>query len=156
MAAKLGIECYNTLTGFKYIAELMRELEGKKKFIAAGEESYGYMAGDFVRDKDAVSACAFFAAMAACATDEGKSLYDWLIEMYVEHVYFKEGLVTVTKKGQQGAEEIKTMMKNFRSNPPKQICGLSIVRMLDYQTLTEINFNTEKKSSLSFSTSDVI
>src|SRR6185436_12803838 len=156
MAKTYGIECYNTLTGFKYIAELMRELEGKKKFIAAGEESYGYMAGDFVRDKDAVSACAFFAAMAASAADEKKSLYDWLIEMYVEHAYFKEGLMTITKKGQQGEGEIKAMMDNFRNNPPKQINDLSIVRILDYLPLTETDFKTGKKTSLKFSPSDVI
>src|SRR5688572_18424721 len=117
MAKTYGIECYNKQTGFKYIAELMGALEGKKNFVAAGEESYGYMAGDFVRDKDAVSACAFFAAMAANAANEGKSMFDWLIEMYVEHAYFKEGLVTLTKQGQQGAEEIKKMMENYRSNP---------------------------------------
>ncbi len=123
MAAKLGVECYNTLTGFKYIAELMGKLEGKKRFVAAGEESYGYMVGDFVRDKDAVSACAFFAAMAANATDEGKSMYDWLIDMYVEFGYYKETLLNITKKGQQGEQEIKSMMEKFRSNPPAEIIG---------------------------------
>src|SRR5690606_33503256 len=118
MAATIGVKCYNTLTGFKYIASLMGELEGKEKFIAAGEESYGYMVGDFVRDKDAVSACAFFAAMAASAADEGKSLYDWLIDMYVEFGYYKESLLNITKKGQQGEQEIKAMMEKFRNNPP--------------------------------------
>ncbi len=156
MAKTYGIECYNTLTGFKYIAELMGELEGKKRFIAAGEESYGYMAGDFVRDKDAVSACAFFAAMAASAADEGKSLYEWLIEMYVEHTYFKEGLVNLTKKGQQGEQEIKAMMENFRSNPPPQISGIKTVRMLDYLTLIEKDFSTGKNTTLNFPASDVI
>ncbi len=156
MAKAYGIECFNTLTGFKYIAELMRELEGKKKFIAAGEESYGYMAGDFVRDKDAVSACAFFAAMAASAADEGKSLYDWLIEMYVEHTYYKEGLVNLTKKGQQGEQEIKNMMEKFRNNPPAQINGIKTVRMLDYLTLKEKDFNNDKIKSLNFPSSDVI
>ncbi len=156
MAKAYGIECYNTLTGFKYIAELMRELEGKKKFIAAGEESYGYMAGDFVRDKDAVSACAFFAAMAASAADEGKSLYEWLIEMYVEHAYFKEGLVNLTKKGQQGEQEIKAMMEKFRNDPPAQINGIKTVRMLDYLALKEKDFNNNKTISLNFPSSDVI
>lgn len=156
MAKTYGVECYNTLTGFKYIAELMRELEGKKRFIAAGEESYGYMAGDFVRDKDAVSACAFFAAMAANAADEKKSLYEWLIEMYVEHRYFKEGLITLTKKGQQGEQEIKAMMNGFRNNPPDTINGIRVTRILDYSLLTELDCTTKKKSSLNFSASDVI
>jgi len=156
MARNYGIECYNTLTGFKYIAELMRELDGKKKFVAAGEESYGYMAGDFVRDKDAVSACAFFAAMAASAADENKSLYEWLIEMYVEHAYYKETLINVTKKGQQGEQEIKAMMEKFRSNPPAQINNSAVVRLLDYQTVTEKNLKSGKTSALDFPKSDVI
>ncbi len=156
MAAKLGIECYNTLTGFKYIAELMGKLEGKKQFIAAGEESYGYMAGDFVRDKDAVSACAFFAAMAASATDQGKSLYDWLIDMYVEYGYYKEALLNVTKKGQQGEQEIKAMMEKFRSNPPAEITGIKVVKLLDYKTLIEKNLISGKESKLDFPVSDVL
>lgn len=156
MAAKLGIECYNTLTGFKYIAELMGKLEGKKQFIAAGEESYGYMAGDFVRDKDAVSACAFFAAMAASATDQGKSLYDWLIDMYVEYGYYKEALLNVTKKGQQGEQEIKAMMEKFRSNPPAEINGSKVVKLLDYKSLTEKNLITGNESKLDFPVSDVL
>ncbi|HEY0743736.1 MAG TPA: phospho-sugar mutase, partial [Chryseosolibacter sp.] len=116
MAEKLGVECYNTLTGFKYIAELMGKLEGKKTFVAAGEESYGYMVGDFVRDKDAVSACAFFAAMAAEATEQKKSMYDWLIDMYVEFGFYKESLLNLVRKGQQGEQEIKAMMEKFRNN----------------------------------------
>lgn len=156
MAGNYGIECYNTLTGFKYIAELMRTLEGKKKFIAAGEESYGYMVGDFVRDKDAVSACAFFAAMAACATHEGKSLYDWLIDMYTEHAFYKEGLVNITKKGQQGEQEIKAMMEKFRQHPPASINGVNLIRLLDYKTLKETNIQTGVQKPLAFPESDVL
>jgi phosphoglucomutase len=156
MAAKLGVECYNTLTGFKYIAELMGKLEGKKKFVAAGEESYGYMAGDFVRDKDAVSACAFFAAMAASATDEGKSMYDWLIDMYVEFGYYKESLLNLTKKGQQGEQEIKAMMDKFRNNPPSTIIGSKVVRLLDYKSLKEKNLINGQETSLNFPKSDVL
>lgn len=156
MARNYGIQCYNTLTGFKYIAELMRNLEGRKKFIAAGEESYGYMVGDFVRDKDAISACAFFAAMAACATDEGKSLYDWMITMYTEHAFYKEGLVNVTKKGQQGAQEIKTIMQRLRNNPPAAIAGITTVRLLDYKTLKETNRVSGETQPLSFPESDVL
>jgi phosphoglucomutase len=156
MAAKLGVECYNTLTGFKYIAELIGKLEGKKTFIAAGEESYGYMVGDFVRDKDAVSACAFFAAMAANATEEKKSMYDWLIDMYVEFGFYKEGLVNLTRKGQQGEQEIKAMMEKFRTNPPAQIIGSRVVRLLDYKTLKEKDLTTGKESVLDFPKSDVL
>jgi phosphoglucomutase len=156
MAKKLGVACYNTLTGFKYIAELMGKLEGKQIFIAAGEESYGYMVGDFVRDKDAVSACAFFAAMAANATEENKSMYDWLIDMYVEFGFYKESLLNVTKKGQQGEQEIKAMMEKFRNNPPAQIIGSRVVRLLDYKTLKERDLLTGKESALDFPKSDVL
>lgn len=156
MAAKLGIACYNTLTGFKYIAELMGKFDGKKRFIAAGEESYGYMVGDFVRDKDAVSACAFFSAMAANATDEGKSMYDWLIDMYVDFGYYKENLLNITKKGQQGEQEIKAMMEKFRNNPPAEIIGSRVERLLDYKILKEKNLLHGKESKLDFPSSDVL
>jgi phosphoglucomutase len=156
MAEKLGIECYNTLTGFKYIAELMGKLEGKKQFIAAGEESYGYMVGDFVRDKDAVSACAFFAAMAANATEDKKSMYDWLIDMYVEFGFYKEGLVNLVRKGQRGEQEIKAMMEKFRNNPPSEINGTKVARALDYKTLKEKNLLTGKETTLDFPKSDVL
>ena len=156
MAAKLGVECYNTLTGFKYIAELMGQMEGKKTFIAAGEESYGYMVGDFVRDKDAVSACAFFAAMAANATEEKKSMYDWLIDMYVEFGYYKESLLNLVRKGQQGEQEIRAMMEKFRNNPPSTIAESKVVRLLDYKTLKEKELLTGKESTLYFPKSDVL
>jgi phosphoglucomutase len=156
MAAKLGIECYNTLTGFKYIAELMGKLEGKKEFVAAGEESYGYMVGDFVRDKDAVSACAFFAAMAANAMEDKKSMYDWLIDMYVEFGFYKEGLVNLVRKGQKGEQEIKAMMEKFRNNPPAEIGGSKVIRALDYKTLKEKNISSGKESTLDFPKSDVL
>lgn len=156
MAEKMGIACYNTLTGFKYIASLMGKLEGKKRFIAAGEESYGYMVGDFVRDKDAVSACAFFAAMAANSAEEKKSMYDWLIEMYVEFGFYKEHLMNLTKKGQQGEQEIKAMMEKFRNNPPAEINGSRVTRLLDYKLLEETDLISGKKSSLDFPVSDVL
>jgi len=156
MAASMGIECYNTLTGFKYIASLMGKLEGKKRFIAAGEESYGYMVGDFVRDKDAVSACAFFAAMAASSAEENKSMYDWLIDMYVEFGFYKEHLMNLTRKGQSGEQEIKAMMEKFRNNPPSEITGNSVIRLLDYKSLEEKNLVTGEKTRLDFPASDVL
>ncbi len=156
MAAQFGITCYNTLTGFKYIAELMGEREGKEKFIAAGEESYGYMVGDFVRDKDAVSACAFFAAMAAVAKDEKQTLYDWLLQMYVDHGYYKEGLVNLVRKGAEGEQQIKDMMTRYRADPPKTIGGDNVIRSLDYKTSIETNFQTGLTKKIALPNSDVI
>jgi len=156
MARNLGVECYNTLTGFKYIAELMGELEGKKKFIAAGEESYGYMVGDFVRDKDAVSACAFFAAMAAAAKDDGQTLYDWLIQMYIENGFYKEGLINLVRKGADGEQQIKAMMEKFRNDPPQTLAGEKIVRLLDYKTSLEKELSTGKSKPITLPKSDVL
>ncbi len=156
IAAKLQIDCYNTLTGFKYIAELMGQMEGKKKFIAAGEESYGYMVGDFVRDKDAVSACAFFAALAAAAKDEGFSLYDWLIQMYVDFGYYKEGLINLVRKGATGEQEIKDMMQKFRTAPPKQFAGSSVTQILDYKSSIQKDVKSGKETKLGLPKSDVL
>lgn len=156
IASKMGIECFNTLTGFKYIAELMGKMEGKKTFVAAGEESYGYMVGDFVRDKDAVSACAFFAALAASAKDEGHTLYDWLVQMYVDFGFYKEGLVNLVRKGAEGEQEIKKMMEKFRNSPPTQIAGKKIVRILDYKTSVEKNVLTNTDTTITLPESDVI
>jgi phosphoglucomutase len=156
MARDLGITCFNTLTGFKYIAELMNQMEGKAHFIAAGEESYGYMVGDFIRDKDAVSACAFFAAMAAAASDEQKSLYDWLIQMYVDHGFYKESLINVVKKGAEGEQQIKAMMQQFRENPPKELAGSAVVRILDYKTRIDKHLITNQETPILLPSSDVI
>lgn len=156
MAKQFGIECYNTLTGFKYIAELIRELENKKIFIAAGEESYGYMVGDFVRDKDAVSACAFFAAMAATAKDEGKSLYDYLLHVYTEYGFYKEGLTNVVKKGAEGEQQIKAMMEKFRNNPPASIAGEKVIRSIDYKLNVEKDFITGQTKTTGQPASDVL
>jgi len=156
MARNLGVECYNTLTGFKYIAELMGELDGKKKFIAAGEESYGYMVGDFVRDKDAVSACAFFAAMAAAAKDDGQTLYDWLIQMYIENGFYKEGLINLVRKGADGEQQIKVMMEKFRNDPPQTLAGEKIIRFLDYKTSLEKELISGKTKAIKLPKSDVL
>ena len=156
IAVKLQIDCYNTLTGFKYIAELMGQMEGKKNFIAAGEESYGYMVGDFVRDKDAVSACAFFAALAAAAKDEGFSLYDWLIQMYVDFGYYKEGLINLVRKGATGEQEIKDMMQKFRSAPPKQFAGSPVTQILDYKSSIQKDVESGKETKLDLPKSDVL
>jgi len=156
MARNFGVECYNTLTGFKYIAELMGELDGKKKFIAAGEESYGYMVGDFVRDKDAVSACAFFAAMAAAAKGDGQTLYEWLIQMYIENGFYKEGLINLVRKGADGEQQIKAMMEKFRNEPPQTLAGEKIIRLLDYKTGVEKELSTGKSKPITLPKSDVL
>ena len=135
MCASKGVPCYNTLTGFKYIAQVIRELEGKEKFIGGGEESYGYLIGDAVRDKDAVASCAMIAELTAYAKDQGKSLFDFLAEMYIENNFYYEGLISLTKKGKAGAEEIKQMMINLRSNVPAFVAGSKPVRVLDYEGL---------------------
>jgi phosphoglucomutase len=135
MCASKGVTCYNTLTGFKYIAQVIRELEGKEKFIGGGEESYGYLIGDAVRDKDAVASCAMIAELTAYAKDQGKSLFDFLAEMYIENNFYYEGLISLTKKGKVGAEEIKQMMINLRSNVPASVAGSKPVTVLDYEGL---------------------
>ncbi|GAB4031357.1 phospho-sugar mutase [Spirosoma jeollabukense] len=139
MCSRYGVACYNTLTGFKYIAEVIRELEGKEKFIAGGEESYGYLIGDFVRDKDAIASCAMIAELTAYAKDKGQSLFDLLMAMYQENGFYYESLVSLTKKGKTGAEEIQQMMADFRANPPKEIAGSAVVRMDDYKALTRLD-----------------
>ncbi len=156
MAAHYQVECYNTLTGFKYIAELMGDLDGKKKFIAAGEESYGYMVGDFVRDKDAVSACAFFAALAAAAKDEGKTLYQWLLQMYAEFSFYKEGLVNLVRKGAEGEQQIRDIMEKFRNNPPATIAGEKVTRILDYKISEEKDASSGAKKKIDLPKSDVL
>lgn len=156
MCANEGVECVNTLTGFKYIAELIRDREHTHRFVAAGEESYGYMVGDFVRDKDAVSACAFYAAMAAMAYGEGKTLYDWLLQMYTEHGFFKEGLVNLVRKGAEGEQQIKDMMTRFRQHPPASIAGEKVTRILDYLTSQEKNAVTGVVQPIAQPASDVL
>jgi len=156
MAESIGVECHNTLTGFKYIAELMTNLDGKKTFIAAGEESYGYMVGDFVRDKDAVSACAFFAAMAAVAKADGFTLHQTLVNMYHEFAFYKEALVNLVRKGAEGEQQIKDMMEKFRNNPPLTIAGEKIIRVLDYKTGIEKNLLQGSETKLTLPKSDVL
>ncbi|MBQ2728508.1 MAG: phospho-sugar mutase, partial [Alistipes sp.] len=133
VAAHFGVKCYDCLTGFKYIARIIRENEGKTQYIGGGEESFGYLAGDFVRDKDAVSACSLAAEAAAWALEtKGQTLYEWLQELYVQYGFFREGLVSVVRKGKEGAELIQQMMVDFRANPPKTIVGSPVVKINDY------------------------
>lgn len=137
IADKNNIEMLDCYTGFKWIAREIRLNEGKKKYIGGGEESYGFLAEDFVRDKDAVSACCLIAEIAAWAKDNGKTLFQLLQDIYVEYGFSKEKGISVVKKGKSGAEEIKQMMTNFRNNPPKEMAGSKIVLWKDFQTLKQ-------------------
>ncbi|GAB4404928.1 MAG: phospho-sugar mutase [Bacteroidia bacterium] len=156
MAAHFGVDCYNVLTGFKYIAELIKELEGKKKFIGGGEESYGYLVNDFVRDKDAVISCAMLAEVVAWAKDQGKSLFDILLEVYSQFGLFREGLISLSRKGKKGAEEIQQMMADLRSNPPRTINGSEVLKMQDYKSLIEKDLRTGEETKLDFPSSNVL
>jgi phosphoglucomutase len=134
IAATNGVTCYNVLTGFKWIAELITEKLGKENYIIGGEESYGLMVGDKIRDKDAISAVAMLCEMAAYEKNKGRSLYEKLLDLYVQYGFYKENLISITKKGMRGAEEIAEMMQGFRDNPPATINGSPVVQLLDYQT----------------------
>jgi phosphoglucomutase len=142
IAAANGVTCYNVLTGFKWIAELITAKLGKENYIIGGEESYGLMIGDKIRDKDAISAVALLCEMAAYEKDKGRSLFEKLLDLYVQYGFYKEGLISITKKGMRGAEEIAEMMKGYRDNPPATINGSPVVQLLDYQMQVGKNIQT--------------
>ncbi|HZK97842.1 MAG TPA: phospho-sugar mutase [Prolixibacteraceae bacterium] len=142
MAVKNGVEYYDCYTGFKYIAEVIRENEGIKEYIGGGEESFGFLPADFVRDKDAVSSCALMAEIAAWAKDNGRTLFEMLQDIYLTYGYSKEKMKYVVRKGKTGAEEIEQMMVNFRNNPPKHLAGSGLSVVKDYETLIEKNLMT--------------
>ncbi|MBR0497739.1 MAG: phospho-sugar mutase [Paludibacteraceae bacterium] len=156
IADHYGIEIYDVYTGFKWIAAVMRENEGKKTYIGGGEESYGYLPEVFVRDKDAVSSLALIAEMAAWAKDNGMSVYDLLKKVYAEFGYSKEKGVSLVKKGKAGADEIKQMMADYRSNTPKEIAGSPVVLYKDYASLVQRENGKETKITGMPTTSDVI
>lgn len=142
MAESKGVTCYNTLTGFKFIGALMTQLQGQKTFIAGCEESYGYLVGDHVRDKDAVVGCTMLAEMCAHYKNKGKSLYEVLIDIYREYGLYKETLLSFTKAGKRGAEEIQELMAGYRANPPKTLAGMNIMRVKDYEQRIETDLRT--------------
>jgi phosphoglucomutase len=149
VAEHFGVKIYDCLTGFKYIAKIIREQEGKTKYIGGGEESFGYLAGDYVRDKDGVSACSLAAEAAAwCRDTKGMTLYEWLQDLYVKYGFYREGLVNVVRKGKDGAEQIQNMMVEFRANPPKSICGSPVVKVYDYKTLEVLDVESGEKSPI--------
>ena len=141
IARKNDIEMLDVYTGFKWIAREIRLSEGKKKYIGGGEESYGFLAEDFVRDKDAVSACSLLAEICAWAKDRGKTLFDVLMDIYVEYGFKLNKTINVVKPGKSGADEIKAMMDNFRANPPREIAGSPVVKVKDFKTLKETDGN---------------
>ena len=156
IADRFKVESYDTLTGFKHIAGLIRDLEGKKKFIGGGEESYGYLIDDFVRDKDAVASAVMIAEMTAFAKSQGKTVYEYLLEVYENCGLYREELVSITKKGISGSEEIQQMMTNFRENTPKSLHGIEVVSLRDYQKGHEVDLESGKKTTLDFPKSNVL
>ena len=157
VAKFFNVKCYDCLTGFKYIAKIIRENEGKAQYIGGGEESFGYLAGDYVRDKDAVSACSMAAEAAAWAMDTmGLTLFEWLQQLYVKYGFYREGLVSVVRKGKEGAELIQKMMVDFRENPPKTILDSPVVRINDFKTLETLDVKSGVKTPIVQDSSNVL
>lgn len=156
IANHFEVECPSTLTGFKYIAELIKANEAQKNYLVGGEESYGYLFGSFVRDKDAVSSCAMIAEMCAYAKNKGMSLFEMMLDMYQKFGFYQEKLISITKKGKKGAEEISAMMSDFRSTPPKSFAGSDIIKLIDYQNSTERDLATGQETSIDYPQSNVL
>jgi phosphoglucomutase len=156
MAASKGVTCYNSLTGFKFIGEIMTRLEGQKTFVVGGEESYGYLVGDHARDKDAVVACAMFAEMAAYYKDQGSSLYEVMLDMYLEYGFYKEKLISITKKGKSGAEEIQAMMEKYRNDTPTTLGGIKVVTLKDYKQSISKDMITGETEKIDLPSSNVL
>lgn len=156
IAKAKNVKFYNTLTGFKYIGEIMTQLEGKQTFIGGGEESYGYLIGELVRDKDAVVSAAFIAEMTAFYKDKGSSLFEALVNTYLEYGFFKEKLISITKKGQSGAQEIVAMIEKFRTNPPATLGGSKVIALKDYGERVETDLVTGTTQPIELPKSDVL
>ncbi|HEU4473078.1 MAG TPA: phospho-sugar mutase [Flavisolibacter sp.] len=156
IAHRQGVKCYNVLTGFKWIAELIKEKEGSENYVIGGEESYGLMIGSQIRDKDAVSAVALLCEMAAYEKEKGRSLYEKLLDLYLEYGYYQEDLVSITKKGMNGQQEIAAMMEQFRKEPPAELAGSKVVELLDYQAGVGTNLQTGTKTPINLPKSNVL
>jgi len=155
-AARNGVRCYNVLTGFKWIAELIKEKESAENYVIGGEESYGLMIGNQLRDKDAVSAVALLCEMAAYEKERGKSLFEKLIDLYVEYGLYKEKLISITKKGMDGQQQIANMMNAYRSNPPANLAGIPVVQLLDYELRKGRNLQTGEQWDITLPKSNVL
>lgn len=151
-----AVACYRVLTGFKWIAEMIRQKEGKENYIIGGEESFGLMIGDKIRDKDAVSAVALLCEMAAYEKDKGKTLFEKLVELYIKYGFYKEDLISITKKGMDGQQQIAAMMQAYRNNPAKEINGSKVVQLLDYETGKGVNPQTGEEWSIGLPKSNVL
>lgn len=156
IAKENSINCYNVLTGFKWIAELIREKEGKENYVVGGEESYGLMIGDKVRDKDAISAVALLCEMAAYEKNKGRSLFGKLIDLFVQYSFYKEHLISITKKGMDGQQQIADMMARFRGNPPKTLAGSDVIQLLDYDMKKGRNLKTGEEWDIKLPKSNVL
>ena len=156
IAASKDVECLNVLTGFKYIGEIMTQRQGKKTFVVGGEESYGYLVGEHARDKDAVVACCMFAELAAYYKDQGRSVYDVLLGLYIKYGFYKEKLISITKKGKAGAEEIKAMMDDYRANTPTELGGNKVIMLKDYKTSTSKDMRTGEVVKIELPSSNVL
>jgi phosphoglucomutase len=156
VAKQNDVACYNVLTGFKWIAEKIKELDGKKNYVIGGEESFGLMIGNQIRDKDAVSAVALMCEMAAYEKNQGKTLFDKMIELYIKYGFYYENLISITKKGMNGQKEIADMMEGYRSNPPKTISGAQVTTLLDYQLQKGTNLATGETWTIDLPKSNVL
>lgn len=156
IAKEKGIACYNVLTGFKWIAELIKEKEGKENYVVGGEESYGLMIGSQIRDKDAISAVALLCEMAAYEKDKGRSLFQKMIDLYVQYGFYKEHLISITKKGMDGQQQIAAMMESYRSNPPKTLNGVPVAQLLDYELRKGTDLQTGKTWDINLPKSNVL
>lgn len=156
IAKSFGVKSYETLTGFKFIGEVMTKLEGKETYLVGGEESYGFLVGDLVRDKDAVNSCAFIAEMTAYFKSQGQSLHDVLIKLYLNFGFYKEKLISLTKKGKAGADEIKQMMMDLRADLPKVLGGIDVLEVRDYLSSESTNIESGKKEKIDLPKSDVL
>ncbi|MFN7586054.1 MAG: phospho-sugar mutase [Bacteroidota bacterium] len=156
VAERNAVDCYNVLTGFKWIAEKIKELEGKKQYVIGGEESFGLMIGSLIRDKDAVSAVALLCEMAAYEKSKGRTLFEKLIDLYIEYGFYYESLISITKKGMNGQKEIAEMMENYRKQPPQELAGSPVVQLLDYQLQQSTHLLTGEKKPIALPKSNVL
>jgi phosphoglucomutase len=156
IAARNQVNCYRVLTGFKWIAEMIRQKEGKENYIIGGEESFGLMIGDKIRDKDGISAVALLCEMAAYEKEKGRSLYEKMIDLYVEYGFYKEQLISITKKGMDGQQQIADMMEAYRKNPPTSINGSQVIMLRDYELQKEKNLITGEEWEITLPKSNVL
>ncbi|MFZ4862413.1 phospho-sugar mutase [Sphingobacterium sp. Mn56C] len=156
IGASFGVKSYETLTGFKFIGEIITALQGKENYLVGGEESYGFLTGDLVRDKDAVNSCAFIAEMAAYFKNQGKTLFEVLLDLYAQYGFYQEKLISLTKKGKAGADEIKQMMVDLRANAPQELGGVAVKEIRDYENQIAVDLATGNTEKINLPKSDVL